>query len=91
MPDELDPRTSGEYQNELIVHGLEAYDRHKALLLKNITQSGYTLGNLPVPADTTPTRELQLQLQGQDPTQPTQARVQALRELLSMRGLQSNA
>lgn len=86
MTDELDPRISGEYANELIVAGLEAYDRHKALLLKNIMQSGYTLGNAPV-ADS-PDREAQLQLQAQDPAQPPQARVQALRELVSKRGVQ---
>lgn len=89
MPDELDPRISGEYANELIVAGLEAYDAHKALLLKNILQSGYTMGNVPVPPDTTPTRELQLQIQAQDRSQPIQVRTQALREILSNRRVQN--
>ena len=87
MPDDLDPRISGEYTNELIIAGLEAYDRHKALLLKNITQSGYTLGNVPV-ADSLD-RAAQLQFQAQDPMQPPQTRVSALRELVSMRGVQN--
>ncbi len=88
MTDELDPRISGEYANELIVAGLEAYDRHKALLLKNITQSGYTMGNVPIPDDRSPTRELQLQVTAQDTAQPMPARVAALREVLNMRGVQ---
>lgn len=85
MTDDLDPRISGEYANELIVAGLEAYDRHKVLLMKNITQSGYTLGNVPT-AEVTP--ELQLQAVAQDPAQPPQARTAALREILRQRGAQ---
>ena len=89
MTDPLDPRLGGEYQNGLIVAGLEAYDVHKTLLLKNITQSGYTLGNIPVAAvPPAPDREFQLQMQAQDREQPMQARVAALREILSNRGLQ---
>ena len=89
MSDHLDPRLGGEHQNELIVHALEAYDTHKALLLKNVTQSGYTLGNMPAAAvPPAPDREFQLQMQAQDREQPMQARVAALREILSNRGLQ---
>ena len=92
MTDHLDPRLGGEYQNELIVAGLEAYDAHKTLLLKNITQSGYTMGNMPVAAaPPAPDREFQLQVQAQDREQPMQARVAALREILSNRRLQNGA
>ena len=91
MTDELEPRASGEYSNELIVHGLEVYDAHKALLLRNITQSGYTLGNVPVAATVPVSRESDLQAVAQDADFPPQVRTAALRELLSIRGLNGNA
>jgi len=89
MTDELDPRASGEYANELIAHALEAYDSHRTFLLKNATQSGYTMGNIPVAEDRSPSRELGLQVTAQDTAQPMAARVAALREVLNMRGAQN--
>ena len=89
MTDHLDPRLGGEYANKLIVAGLEAYDNQKTLLMQNITQDGFTMGNTPVPAPpVAPDREFQLQLQAQDAAQPMQARVAAVREILSNRGTQ---
>ena len=89
MPVELDPRTGGEYANELIAHGLQQYDSHKALLMRNALQSGYTMGNVPTVADTSPTRELVLQLLAQDTTQPMATRIAAIREITSIRGQQN--
>lgn len=86
MATDLDPRTGGEYANELIAHGLEAYDSHKIFLMKNATQSGYTMGNVPTAPDTSPNREVELQVVAQDTAQPMARRIAAIREITSIRG-----